>query len=1101
MKRILLTSLLLCRLGWAQASPFELECSRLEPLLLQYDASCPARMTRLREKVEHMAPGADRAHYFWLAAVQADQVEDRKTRDRFRLLAVAEPGVPAARLADWLRLTVEDPDLKRGEQNRLLQQLSTLYERHPNDEVLWHLQMAQAWSATQTGQDSLANTLQLSSLRLAQRHGWRDRQLDYWLLGRSPVAPARWEEGLKVAAGQPRLLWRLLETCGSPEQWQRAVATFPSPPDQLRLERRFADIFARAGRLEVLKIAERCQKYAQLVHHTQAAARVEDEIGARYGYGGSLCKNGQIKLGLRQLEAALQLRQDHPSPDLDWAGNDRRLGLLAYMLAERANWYGQPQKSRAAAEQILEKGWKLRFKEEYLLYGLLFRLARDEGDVPSMQRYWKAQADRIPQWDDFMQGEALGALMNSVPPGIDRTAVVRQLRQWAEKNLSSADSPPGLRWSSVMHLAQALEAQGDEAGSERLWRSELERARERADQDMISFCTERLASKLQTSKRIPEMKSLVLSRLQDPGVGDQERRNLLSRAANALAKEHDPEALLLADQLVALSKKLPGPEPGYAYSTQSFVLSAFDRNQAALQALDKAGPGPGGLSIVRDREGHLVSSGGSEITRARLLWKLNRQQEALDLLESILKNQQAAELPILGGALRQLSEYRRQRGEDWQPAYARALEELLKRGDNARSLAGALEHDWLEALARLERWDEGRGVLQKYGWKLSAIDQLTKDLQAFPAWCDLLPGPAPTAQSPEPTGSLSQVVDELRLAHPELGQWLSLRSTNLKHLQARLGPKDTLVTYCALGDELYVLTLRAEGGFAVQSHAPQWRRRITEYLSALALEQRGAAEADLFSLLLQPILRDDPQQRLFVVPTGDLWQVPFGALRNAQGQSLASQAQVTMLSSGDLLRLADNSWQPYRLSQPLAIGAPPDADLPGAYQELEEVSQLLPGCQLKRGPQATSQILYDPNQQWGLVHFASHAHYRRDRPTESDIQLSDGPLRLKELNRMSLAEHSLVTLSCCQGGAAAGQGLEEPVTLATGFSAAGAETVVANLWKVDDEVARMFFGQFYGELARGSSPGDSFRSAQTQCRRRYPKTRDWGGFFLLGNPS
>lgn len=454
-------------------------------------------MARLREKVEHMAPGADRAHYFWLASVQAEQADDRQTRDRLRLLAVAEPGVPTARMADWLRRTMADPDLRRSEQYRLLQQLSTLYERKPNDEALWHLQMAQASSASEAGQDSLARTLQLSSLRLGQRHGWRrDRQLDYWLQGRRPAPADQWEPAFKVATGHPQLLWRLLESCGNLDQWQRAVRTFPGQPDRPRLERCFAEVFARVhGRVEALDSAQRCQKWSELVHHTQASGRVDNEIGARQGYGGSLCNNGQIKLGLRQLEAALQLRRDHPSLDPDWAPKDRRLGALALELADRAQWYGQSQKARSAAEQILENGWKLRFKEEYRLYGLLLDLARAEGDTPAMKRYWSALAERVSQWPDFMPGELLSQLEGKIPPGLDKATVTRQIRQWAEKNLNSADTPAGLRWNIVMYLAQALEAQGDEAGAERLWRAELERARERADQFMIRFCIQSLASK------------------------------------------------------------------------------------------------------------------------------------------------------------------------------------------------------------------------------------------------------------------------------------------------------------------------------------------------------------------------------------------------------------------------------------------------------------------------------------------------------------------------------------------------------------------------------------------------------------------------------
>ena len=265
-------------------------------------------------------------------------------------------------------------------------------------------------------------------------------------------------------------------------------------------------------------------------------------------------------------------------------------------------------------------------------------------------------------------------------------------------------------------------------------------------------------------------------------------------------------------------------------------------------------------------------------------------------------------------------------------------------------------------------------------------------------------------------------MDELRLSRPDLGQLLSLRSTNLKQLQARLSPTDTLVTYCSTGDAVYVLALRRDKGFWSKTAltGAQLAGLQREYLQSLNASTAGAAEARLQAALLGPVLSGEPNQRLYLVPSGELWQLPFGALRDAQGRSAASQAELVLLSSGDLLRLADRSWQPYRLSQPLAIGAPSPQDLPGAYQELEEVSRVLPGCTLRRGAEATSEALYAPARRWGLLHFASHAHYNSNRPLESDIELSDGPLKLKQLSQLSLDEHCLVTLSVCQGGAAGG---------------------------------------------------------------------------------
>ncbi len=357
--------------------------------------------------------------------------------------------------------------------------------------------------------------------------------------------------------------------------------------------------------------------------------------------------------------------------------------------------------------------------------------------------------------------------------------------------------------------------------------------------------------------------------------------------------------------------------------------------------------------------------------------------------------------------------------------------------------------------------------------------------------------------SPKDATTVRELVDQLRLNQPRLGELLSLRSTNLKYLQERLGPKDTLVTYCSDGDQFYTIALRNKTSFFKRSQVSSrdLESLREKYLKALNSDKPSDSEASLFSTLLEPVLTEDSSQRILVVPTGTLWQLPFGALRDPKGRAAASRSDIVLLTSGDLLRLADNSWSPYRLSQPLAIGAPLAAELPGAFRELGEVAGALPNCELRRGDQATMASLYDSSRHWGLVHFASHAHYHQDRPLESDIQLHDGGLKIRQLSQLSLAEHALVTLSVCQGGDSAGQRLSEPVSLATGFSASGAETVVANLWPVEDEVARIFFGEFYRQLGRGDSPMKSFRQAQDKVRAKFPKPEDWAGFFLMGNPT
>ncbi|MFN8613232.1 MAG: hypothetical protein U0931_37185 [Vulcanimicrobiota bacterium] len=704
MKRTLLTFLLLGQVALARplATPFEQECFRLEPLVANFDPACPERLASLGEASQKLGPGPERAYYFWLASLQANQRDDHQGRNRFRQLALAEPGLPPVRLAGWLGVTLSDFSLERSEHNRLLKQLSSLYEAHPCDEILWQLEIAQAESASFSGQSSLARTLRLGALSLAERHRWFNRQLDYWLDTQRPLTPERWEAGFKVAVASRRadLFWRLLSACRRLEQWNKAIKAFPGIPDPSRLEQCFAEVLASHG-LEGLNPAQRIQEWSQLVHRAQARGRVEEEISARHFYGRSLCQSGQIKLGLRQAEAALQLRLDHPLKDEDWAPSDRRLSSLALDLVDRAIWYDQLQKAREAAETILNSGWKLRFKEEYRLYGLLFQIARLQGDVPAMNRYWTAQAERAGQWPAFMEGEILSELLFRLPSGQDNTQVVGRLRKWSEQMLSSPESPPALRWNAALYLASALKAQGDTAGVERLWRAELERAREQANQGMQRYSVHALLVLFQEQNRIPEMKSLAYSRLQDSDLNEQERRALLSFLVYALSPKQDPEALGLAEQLVSLSKKLSpqSQELRSAYQAQSIALSALGRDLEALQALDQAGAGSGPLNLARDREGHLLHSDTLDLKRAQLMWKLGRQQESMALLESSLQAQQNSEVPLMGRILKQLTNYRQQRGEDWQSAYARALDLLMNRPGDSPAPAGALEHDWLQALA------------------------------------------------------------------------------------------------------------------------------------------------------------------------------------------------------------------------------------------------------------------------------------------------------------------------------------------------------------------------------------------------------------------
>jgi tetratricopeptide (TPR) repeat protein len=1097
MKRTIFAALLIVHaaVGAPRPEGLEAECGRLETAIREYAPGCGQRMEGLRVQAEGLAPGPARAAYYWVAGVWAGKHEQEEAQKRFQRLAVQEPGLEAARKARWLMAMDQDDPWP-------LLQITRLYEQAPEDRVLYCMQQMQAESAESKGQKALGRSLRLAALRLAEKEGWLSEQLDCWLIlqgRRDRVAENQkerdrcWEGALKVArrSGRTEHLWRVLGCCTDQQQWKRALSAFAKPPDALERDRRFAEVFApyESDNQFILGPEKGVELWSDLVSRYHARRDFENEIQAREGLSKNLRRAGRVRDSIRQLEAALQLRLDHPLVD-GWGRLD------AYQLSGRLVWLqsmrGYPLQALDTSERALQAGWATSPRQNWNLHASAMSSAKTLGDLERLESHWKANFERLAEQPEMDLWGDYSDLHRNLPPSQEPTRFYARWRQWAEGVLKRADAPPYLHLYGVSSLGFALRAQGEVDSEIRLWRSELANSLNRGDRQGIEWSVGLLAHLYRETGRVQEMRELIKERQADPGFSKKELRQLALDGCALL--KGDPESLNLAEQYL-LSCQQSAPQSSAqleALVNKTTVLLEVKRLEAAGRCLEEAQQLHDKLPSDRRRSSLAT-------LRSRWLWESGRQTEALTVLQTAVEQTLAQEAPAPVWLVKELAARHREIGQDWQSDYRKVAERLEKSGETVREQLSGVTFQWLQQLAAEEQWESGRQVLARFPWRASVLEEQTRKLQEHAAWRDLLP--ARPGQPPANGTSLAAVVDELRLQNPELGQLVSLRSTNLRHLEAQLGAHDSLVTYCQVGSQLYLLVLRSQGSFYKAVPISDLSATLRAYLSNLHSERPQPAERELYSLLLEPVLQDLPEQRIYLVPNGNLWQVPFGALRDPQGRAAASRAELVMLSSGDLLRMADRSWQPYQLSQPLAIGAPTGADLPGAFAELAEVARVLPDCQLSRGAQATSQELYRADRRWGLLHFASHAHYRVDRPTESDIELEDGPLQLKQLSQLSLAEHSLVALSCCQGGASAGQPLDEPVTLATGFSAAGAETVVAHLWRVDDEVARIFFAEFYQKLAAGGSPGQSFRQAQQHCRQLYPNPRDWAGFFLMGNPT
>jgi CHAT domain-containing protein len=143
-----------------------------------------------------------------------------------------------------------------------------------------------------------------------------------------------------------------------------------------------------------------------------------------------------------------------------------------------------------------------------------------------------------------------------------------------------------------------------------------------------------------------------------------------------------------------------------------------------------------------------------------------------------------------------------------------------------------------------------------------------------------------------------------------------------------------------------------------------------------------------------------------------------------------------------------------------------------------------------------------------ILHFATHGLIDESHPDRSGLALTaappnvDGVLQVREVYKLELPG-SLVTLSACQtalGKLVTGEGI---VGLTRAFFYAGANTVLASLWNVNDaSTARLMTG-FYEGLGRGEPIDRALRQAKLaflrgdDARLRHPYY--WAPFVAIGH--
>jgi CHAT domain-containing protein len=250
----------------------------------------------------------------------------------------------------------------------------------------------------------------------------------------------------------------------------------------------------------------------------------------------------------------------------------------------------------------------------------------------------------------------------------------------------------------------------------------------------------------------------------------------------------------------------------------------------------------------------------------------------------------------------------------------------------------------------------------------------------------------------------------------------------------------------------------------------------------------------LYRLLITPAGELGNGKRLVIIPDRSLNFVPFAALWDSVGgRYLVEKHEVTYTPSATVSsHLGETEPQMPAGARLLALGNPafdtsafPLPRLPAAEREAREIASSYRHASVLIGKAASDLALDSLAPRFDILHFAGHAVVRSDVPRLSHLVLapegaSDGAAFASEIASWNLRRTGLVVLSGCSTSAGGLSATEGVSSLASAFFTAGARTVIASLWTIEDAPTADFFIAFHRRLAQGARPATALRDTQRE---------------------
>ena len=273
----------------------------------------------------------------------------------------------------------------------------------------------------------------------------------------------------------------------------------------------------------------------------------------------------------------------------------------------------------------------------------------------------------------------------------------------------------------------------------------------------------------------------------------------------------------------------------------------------------------------------------------------------------------------------------------------------------------------------------------------------------------------------------------------------------------------------------------------------------------------------LYDLLIATVYdKIKNKKRLCIIPTGIFSNMPFQCLGQRQADSsFRFLVEDYAIFYTNQMKIFDAVAHPDSEKNDLvsfaAFGVP-DQTLHYNTEEVKQIGKIMGmDSTIYADSRATESMAKFSLTHKKYIHFATHGvlnyssqfskSYLKFLPDKDTSTGNNGQLTIREIQSLPIEECDLVTLSACETAISKELAKGWTISPANSFLERRVKSVVASLWKVDDEATSILMDEFYNNLNKKLDKVDALRLAQETLSKnpKYSHPFYWGAFVLYGD--